>query len=69
MKQKKITAEEELRYAAIDCLIEAYLADRFYALEFLLARWRNVSACNSGKFTMARFNPKPPRFPIFENTK
>jgi len=69
MKQKKITAEEELRCAAIDRLIEACLADRFYALEFLLAKWRNVNAFDSGKFTITGIAPKPLSPPLIENTK
>lgn len=68
MNQKKITAEEELRCAAIDCLIEAYLVDRYHALEFMLARWRNVGTFDSDKFTIAQISPKPQRLPIFENT-
>ena len=66
MNQKKITAEEELRCAAIDCLIEAYLVDRFHALEFMLARWRNAGTFDSGKFSIPQISPKPQRLPIFE---
>ncbi len=69
MKQNKITAEEELRCAAVDRLIEACLADRLCAMEFLLAKWRDSSAFDSEKFTIARIAPTPPSFPIIESTK
>jgi len=69
MKQKKIVAEQELRRAAIDRLIEACLADRIYAMELLLAKWRNESALDSGKFTITGIAPNPLSPPLIENTK
>jgi len=69
MEHKKITTEEELRCAAIDRLIEARLADRLCAMEFLLAKWRDGSASDSEAFTMTGMAPNPLSLPIIENTK
>jgi len=69
MKQTNITAEEELRRAAIDRLIEARLADSADALELLLAKWRNISKFDSDEFKITRIPFIPPRLPLTENTK
>lgn len=69
MENKKITTEEELRCAAIDRLIEARLADRLCAMEFLLAKWRDGSASDSETFAIAGMAPNPLSLPIIESTK
>ncbi len=68
MTQKNINAEEKLRRTAIDRLIRASLDAGPDALEFLLAKWREIGATDPGKFGTSRM-PEPLTPPVIENAE